>query len=124
VTLLRNLALYFVVFLPAALLTGWVFGFFTGPRSSPRLAYELLRFTFEVLPLLLPSLLMVVVLHFAYRRWLGDGRNGKTVALVALTTPAALLAAHLAAYGIQYWSVPLAVLFALPGALFGTLMRR
>ena len=56
-TLLRNLALFFVLFLPASCATGLVGGFFVGPIEVTRLAYPVALYFSDVLPLLLPSLL-------------------------------------------------------------------
>ena len=50
-TLLRNLLAFFVVFLPAACVTGLVGGFLEGPIPAPRLGYDLLVFSVHVIPL-------------------------------------------------------------------------
>ena len=70
--LLRNLALFFVLFLPAAFATGVIGGFFVGPIPPPRFGYQMAQFGLAVVPLLLPSVLAVPCIHFAQRRWLRD----------------------------------------------------
>lgn len=116
--LLRNLTLFFALFLPAACVTGVAAGFFVGPIDPPRLAYPLLHFGVGVLPLLSPSLVAVPILHFAYRSLArSPGRAMRRIATVA--TPLALLGTHLLIFGTAYWSLPLVVLFVLPGALYG-----
>ncbi len=117
--LLRNIVFFFVLFLPAAFLTGFVCDFFVGPRPAPRAGYEIMRFISSVLPLLAPSLLMVPVLHFAQRRWLAHSPYRRALMLSIVTTPLALLVPHLVLYGDRFLSVPLVVLFAIPGALYG-----
>ncbi len=122
-TLLRNLALFFVLFLPASCATGLVGGFFVGPIEVTRLAYPVSLYFAVVLPLLLPSLLAVPVLHFALRYWARDPRHQASARLTIGATPLALLGVHLAIYGFTYWSLPLLVLFALPGAIYGASFR-
>ena len=119
--LLRNLALFFVLFLPAACATGLVTGALEGPVPGPRAAYPIARFLVSVLPLLIPAVLAVPVLHFAYRGWLRDrpARRSRRIAVIA--TPLGLLAGHLAVFGTAYWSAPLLVLICAPGALYGAL---
>ena len=118
-TLLRNLLAFFVVFLPAACGTGLVGGFLEGPVPAPRFAYDVFVFEARVLPLMIPSLLAVPLLHFAIRWWARDASHhrARTVAIVA--TPIALLAVHLAFFQLAYWSVALVVLFLVPGVAFG-----
>lgn len=118
-TLVRNLALFFVLFLPSSCATGLTGGFFTGPLPTPRIGYELGLFLVAVLPLLLPSILVVPVLHFVYRAWSrrrspAEARWGAT-----LVTPVALLVVHLAVFGVALWSPQLVVLFLVPGAIYG-----
>ncbi len=122
-TLLRNLALFFVLFLPVSCATGIVGGFFVGPIEAPRLAYPVLHYAVGVLPLLLPSLLAVPVLHFALRYWARDPRHNADARLTIGMTPLVLLGVHLAIFGFAYWSVPLLVLFLLPGAIYGASFR-
>ena len=122
-TLLRNLALFFVLFLPASCATGIVGGFFVGPIEAPRLAYPVLLYTVSVLPLLLPSLLAVPVLHFALRYWARNPRHSADARLTISVTPLALLGIHLVIFGFAFWSLPLLVLFLLPGAIYGASFR-
>ena len=118
-TLLRNLALFFVLFLPASCATGLAGGFFTGPRPTPRIGYELGGFLVGVMPLLLPSLLAVPVLHFAIRAWSRRRSPREARWIAALVTPVALLVVHLAVFGAELWSAPLVTLFLIPGAVYG-----
>jgi hypothetical protein len=121
--LLRNVVLFFALFLPAAYVTGIVGGFFVGLRPTPRISYETLLFVLEVVPLLMPSLLMVPVLQFVYSRWLSELPRGRALGLAAAATPVAFLVPHLAIYGGEFWSAPLVMLFAIPGALYGIVLR-
>ena len=118
-TLLRNLALFFVLFLPASCVTGVVSGFLSGPMPAPRSGYALMTFVSSVLPLLLPSLLAVPLLHFAYRRWLRAQPTGRARWLAMLLTPLALLGLHLGFYGDPFWSVPLVAMVVVPGIAYG-----
>jgi hypothetical protein len=118
-TLVRNLALFFVLFLPASCVTGLIGGFLTGPFPTPRVAYELGTFGIGVMPLLLPSILAVPVLHFGYRAW-ARGRSPREARwFAAVVTPVALLVVHLAFFGVALWSVPLVTLILVPGAIYG-----
>jgi hypothetical protein len=119
VTLLRNLALFFVLFLPASCVTGLSGGFLTGPFPTPRPAYELGTFLVGVMPLLLPSILAVPVLHFGYRAWSRRRSPREARWIAALATPVALLVVHLAFFGVELWSVPLVALILIPGAIYG-----
>jgi len=127
-TLLRNLLLFFVLFLPASCATGWGLGFLDGPLPAPRIAYPLLQvFTMAVLPLLLPMGIAVVVLHFAFRFGLRDRARAHARAVAIVATPIALLAGHMAFYGTTFVGVPLLVMVATAGALYGAafgLVRR
>ena len=95
-TLVRNLALFFVLFLPSSCATGLSGGFFTGPLPTPRIAYELGTFLFGAMPLLLPSILAVPVLHFAYRAWSRRRSPREARWIAVLATPAAQCAHCLA----------------------------
>lgn len=117
--LIRNLALFFVVFLPASCATGLAGGFFTGPLDPPRIAYDIGLYLFRVLPLLLPSVLAVPVLHFVYRATLLDDPPARARSIAAIATPFALLSVHLAVFGVAFLSTPLLALFAIAGALYG-----
>lgn len=121
--LLRNLGLFFVLFVPASCATGVIADLFVGPRPSPRLAYEIFGYATRGLPLVLPSLLAVPVLHFAYRRWLRGLPSSRALWLAISVTPVVLLAVHLLVFGDRYWSLPLVLLFAIPGALYGAVFR-
>lgn len=114
-TLLRNLVLFLVVFLPLACVMGIGAGFTAGPIDTPRVGYQIQLFLFAVLPLLFPSILAVPVVHFALRRFSPE----RARRLAVLAVPAALFAVHLAIFHDTYWSVPLVVLFAIPGAVYG-----
>ncbi len=120
--LLRNLALFFVVFLPASCATGWAAGFLDGPMTAPRLNYPLAQvFMMDVLPLLLPTLIAVPLLHVAFRYGL-RGRTPATARTVAMiATPIALLVVHMAFYGKVFVGVPLLVMVGTAGALFGAI---
>lgn len=122
-TLLRNLALFFVLFLPATCATGLAGDFFVGPQPPPRFAYVLATYALGVLPLLVPSALAVPVLHFAYRALLPQRPPSRARGVVAVATPAGLLAAHLLVFGADFWSAPLLALFAVPGVLYGLAFR-
>ncbi len=116
-TLLRNLVLFVVLFLPLACVTAVAADLLAGPREVPRLAYPIVAFL-RILPLLAPSVLAVPVLHFGLRYLARDPRLSlRAVALVA--TPLALLAVHVSIFGDAFWGVPLLALFGVPGALYG-----
>jgi hypothetical protein len=51
VTFVRNVALFFVLFLPASCATGLSGGWLTGPLPTPRIGYELGLFLVGVMPL-------------------------------------------------------------------------
>jgi hypothetical protein len=119
VTLLRNLALFFVLFLPSSCATGLAGGFFSGPLPTPRIGYELGLFLGGVMPLLLPSVLVVPVLHFAYRAWSQRRSPAQTRWVAIFGTPVALLAVHVAIFGVGLWSLQLVALFLIPGAIYG-----
>ncbi len=126
-TLVRNLVLFFLLFLPLTCTTGLAAGFLVGPVPPPRVAYEIQVFVTGVLPLLLPSLLAVPVLHFAYRILLRDRGRAAARWVAALATPVALLAVHLAFFGVTFLGGPLLVLFLVSGAIYGSafgLVRR
>ena len=118
-TLLRNLTLFFVLFLPLGFATGLAGGFLEGPMPAARLAYPILVFMVAVVPLLLPSILAVPVLHFAFRRFTRDSGRSAARWIAALATPVALLAVHLACFGETYLGIPLLALILLPGAVYG-----
>jgi hypothetical protein len=119
VTLVRNLALFFVLFLPASCATGLSGGFFTGPLPTPRIGYELGLFLVGVMPLLLPSVLVVPVLHFVYRAWSRRRSPVEARWAATLATPVALLVVHLTVFGLELWSLQLVALFLIPGAIYG-----
>ena len=118
-TLVRNLALFFVFFLPLTCVIGMASGLLVGPLPLPRVAYPIQVFVVGVLPLLLPSLLIVPVLHFAYRILLRDRARASARWVAVLATPLALLAVHLAWFGVAFLGGPLIVLFLVSGALYG-----
>ena len=118
-TLVRNLVLFFVLFLPSSCATGLSGSFFTGPLPTPRIGYELGLFLVGVVPLLLPSILVVPVLHFAYRAWSRRRSPAKARFLATLATPVALLATHLVVFGVGLWSLQLVALFLIPGVVYG-----
>ncbi len=118
-TLVRNLALFFVLFLPSSCATGLSAGFFTGPFPTPRIGYEIGLFLVGVMPQLLPSILVVPVLHFAYRAWSRRRSPGEARWIAIAATPLALLVAHLAVFGVVLWSLPLVALFLIPGVIYG-----
>jgi hypothetical protein len=124
VKLLRNSCLFFVLFLPAAFVTACLAGFLVGPIPPPRAAYEIQVFAFDVLPLLMPSLLMVPAIHFVVRLKRDGSAHWAGPALVVLMMPLALLIPHLALFGFRFWSVQLVVLFTIPGLLYGIAFRR
>jgi hypothetical protein len=119
VTLVRNLALFFVLFLPASCATGLSGGFFAGPLPTPRIGYELGLFLVDVMPLLLPSVLVVPVLHFAYRAWSRRRTPAEARWVATLATPVALLVVHLTVFGVALWSLQLVALFLVPGVIYG-----
>lgn len=117
-TLLRNLAFFVFLFLPLAFATALGGDWLAGPREMPRLAYPMVGFAFWILPLLVPSILAVPVLHFGLRfAARTPGHSLRAVALAA--TPVALLAVHVAIFGFAFWSVPLLALFGVPGVVYG-----
>jgi hypothetical protein len=116
VTFVRNVALFFVLFLPASCATGLSGGWLTGPLPTPRIGYELGLFLVGVMPLLLPSILVVPVLHFAARAFARRRSPREARFFATLATPLALLGVHLVVFGTSLWSVPLVVLFLIPGA--------
>jgi hypothetical protein len=111
--------LFFVLFLPSSCATGLAGGFFSGPLPTPRIGYELGLFLGGVMPLLLPSVLAVPVVHFFYRGWSRRHRPAEARWIAILVTPAALLAVHLAVFGVGLWSLQLVALFLIPGAIYG-----
>jgi hypothetical protein len=111
--------LFFVLFLPSSCATGLAGGFFSGPLPTPRIGYELGLFLGGVMPLLLPSVLVVPVIHFFYRGWSRRHRPAEARWIAILVTPAALLAVHLAVFGVGLWSLQLVALFLIPGAIYG-----
>jgi hypothetical protein len=119
VTLVRNFTLFFVLFLPSSCATGLSGGFFTGPLPTPRIGYELGLFLVAVMPLLLPSILVVPVLHFAYRAWSRRRSPAEARWVATFATPVALLVVHLAVFGAELWSPQLVALFLIPGVIYG-----
>jgi hypothetical protein len=117
--LFRNLIFFVFVFLPLTLAIGLACGFFVGPLEPPRLMYEVQQYYFRVFVVLLPSILAVPVLHFLYRRRARHAEARSVRRLAIALTPLALLVVHLAIFGGEYWSIPLIVLFVLPGGLYG-----
>jgi hypothetical protein len=111
VKLLRNLALFFVLFLPLGCTTAWVGGALEGPMEATRAAYPIQVFLTGVMPLLLPTFLAVPVLHFALRS------RRRLVAVLA--TPLALLAVHIAFFGLAYVGPQLLVIVAVAGGVYG-----
>jgi hypothetical protein len=111
VKLLRNLALFFVLFLPVGCTTAWVGGALEGPMEATRAAYPIQVFLTGVMPLLLPMFLVVPVLHFALRS------RRRPVAVLA--TPLALLAVHIAFFGLAYVGPPLLAIVAVAGGSYG-----
>ena len=119
-SLVRNLALFVLLFLPLSCATGFVGDLFTGPIRQPRpLAYDVQLFLFVFMPQLLPFILSVPVLHFAYRRWLGGSTPRRRRAVAAAVTPLVFLAIHLAVFRGEFWSLPLLLLVCVPGAIYG-----
>lgn len=119
--LLTNLLLFFVVFLPTSCAVGLAAELFVGPVPQPRIAYQLEVFATRVLPLLLPALLAVPLLHFGARPLGARLTPAQARAWLVGVTPLALLAFHLALVGSAYLSFPLLALFLLPGAAYGAL---
>ncbi len=119
-TLLRNLSLFFVLFLPTSCATGWVGGFLDGPMAAPRLAYPLIQvFMMDVLPLLLPMWIAVPVLHFAFRFGLKGCSAGTARSIATVATPIALVVVHVAFYGDAFLGAPLLLMVGTAGALLG-----
>ncbi len=118
-TLFRNLILFFLVFLPTSCTVGIAANWFVGPISPPRVGFEIMHFELWVVPLFLPSIAAVPILHFFYRYRARDSDTGSLRRLAIVATPIALLAVHLVIFGTSYWSLPLLVLYAVPGALYG-----
>ncbi len=126
-TLVRNLVLFFVLFVPLTCTAGLTTGLLEGPLPPPRMAYAIGVFATGVLPLLLPSLLAVPVLHFAYRFWLRDRRRRTARWVAVLATPVVFLAVHLAFFGATFLGGPLLLLLGVAGTLYGSafgLVRR
>jgi hypothetical protein len=111
VRLLRNLALFFVLFLPLSCTTAWVGGALEGPMEATRAAYPIQVFLTGAMRLLLPTFLAVPVLHFALRN--------RTRLVAVLVTPFALLAVHIAFFGLAYVGPPLLAIFAVAGGVYG-----
>jgi hypothetical protein len=111
VKLLRNLALFFVLFLPLGCTTAWVGGALEGPMEATRAAYPIQVFLTGVMPLLMPTFLAVPVLHFALRN--------RTRPVAVLATPFALLAVHIAFFGLAYVGPQLLVIVAVAGGVYG-----
>ena len=118
-TLVRNIALFFVLFLPLSCATGVATGVLVGPIPPTHIGYEFQVFLTGALPLLLPSFLAVPVLHFAYRFGLRGRGSHAARGVAVLATPAALLAVHVAFFRGAFWSPPLLLLFLVPGAIYG-----
>jgi hypothetical protein len=118
-TLFRNFMVFVFLFLPLTLVMGLVCDFFVGPIEPTRLGYEVQLYYLHVFRLLVPSIIAVPVLHFLYRSRARTASIGSMRALAVIATPLALLGVHLAIFGTAYWSIPLVMLFALPGALCG-----
>ena len=116
--LLRNLTLFFALFLPGSCATGVATGWLVGPFDPPRLGYPIMHFSLWVLPLVAPSLLAVPILHFGYRR-LARAPERAMRRIATIATPLVLLGVHLAIFGATYWSLPLIMIFLLPGAVYG-----
>ena len=81
--------------------------------------HEVQQYYFRVFFVLLPSILAVPVLHFLYKRRARQAEVRSVRWLAVALTPVGLLAVHLAVFGGEYWSIPLIVLFVLPGGLYG-----
>jgi hypothetical protein len=120
--LIRNLILFVFLFLPLTLVIGLACGFFVGPIEPPRLMYEVQQYYFRVFFVLLPSILAVPVLHFFYKRRAQHTEAKSVRRLAVALTPLALLLVHLAIFGGEYWSIPLIVLYVLPGGLYGLVL--
>jgi hypothetical protein len=121
-TFLRNLALFFVLFLPLTLALSHGAGLLAGPaivdgeltRTTP---YPVPYWMTSVLVLVLPTVVLVLPLHWLRRRGLGS-------VAVAVTTSVSFVALVIAIWGAGFFSWPVIVFVALPALAYGSALKQ
>lgn len=124
--LLKNLGLFFVVFLPLTLLVGLPGDYYLARHQSPEEATPIFYWMLVGWRVLLPCILFLPLAHLALavsRRagWRPDQATLRRVSLVVL--PLGMLAMPLWLLGVHYLSVPLVVSVVVPGVVLGWLAR-
>ena len=121
-TLLRNLALFLLLFLPLTLAVSYGAGLLAGPaiidgQLSELAPYPVLYWSVSVLMLVLPTVILVPGLHWLRRRGTGS-------AAMAAITALGFIALVIAIWGTGFFSWPVIVFVALPALAYGSTLKQ
>jgi len=121
--LLKNIGLFFAVYLPLSFLIGLPLGFYESESIGDSTAYSFFVWFLVAVQLFIPSLIVFIVLHFVLV--LGLVRvipNHLGIAAIVLT-PLVLLAAHGGIWLPASMTYQVLLVDALPAAILGAVMR-
>jgi hypothetical protein len=121
-TFLRNLALFFVLFLPLTLALSHGAGLLAGPaivegELTSATPYPVTYWMTSVLMLVMPTVVLVLPLHWLRKHGLGS----VAVALIAAFSFVALV---IAIWGGGFFSWPVIIFVALPALAYGSMLKQ